>query len=130
MIFKLSKVVVNTDKAPAAIGPYSQAVKAGNFMFISGQIPINPSTGEVVSEDIKDQTEQCLKNLRSICESAGLTLNNVVKTTIFITNISEFAKVNEVYGGFFKENTPARACVEVSALPKGVKVEIEAIVML
>jgi len=130
MIFKLSKVVVNTDKAPAAIGPYSQAVKAGNFMFISGQIPINPSTGEVVSEDIKDQTEQCLKNLRSICESAGLTLNNVVKTTIFITNISEFAKVNEVYGGFFKKNTPARACVEVSALPKGVKVEIEAIAML
>ena len=130
MIFKLSKVVVNTDKAPAAIGPYSQAVKAGNFMFISGQIPINPSTGEVVSEDIKVQTEQCLKNLRSICESAGLTLNNVVKTTIFITNISEFAKINEVYGGFFKENTPARACVEVSALPKGVKVEIEAIVML
>jgi len=122
------KEIISTDKAPAAIGPYSQAVKAGNFMFISGQIPIDPSTGNVIDGDIKAQTKQCLKNLEAICQSAGLTLDNVVKTTIFITDMSKFPEVNEVYGSFFKENPPARACVEVSALPKGVQVEIEAVV--
>lgn len=122
------KEIISTDKAPAAIGPYSQAVKAGNFMFISGQIPIDPSTGNVIDGDIKAQTKQCLKNLEAICQSAGLTLDNVVKTTIFITDMSKFPEVNEVYGSFFKENPPARACVEVSALPKDVQVEIEAVV--
>ena len=122
------KEIISTDKAPAAIGPYSQAVKAGNFMFISGQIPIDPSTGNVIDGDIKAQTKQCLKNLEAICQSAGLTLDNVVKTTVFLTDMSKFPEVNEVYGSFFKENPPARACVEVSALPKGVQVEIEAVV--
>ncbi|MCL0100824.1 RidA family protein [Peptococcaceae bacterium] len=122
------KEIISTDKAPAAIGPYSQAVKAGNFMFISGQIPIDPSTGNVIDGDIKTQTKQCLKNLEAICQSAGLTLDNVVKTTIFITDMSKFPEVNEVYGSFFKENPPARACVEISALPKGVQIEIEAVV--
>jgi len=124
------KEIISTDKAPAAIGPYSQAVKAGNFMFISGQIPIDPSTGNVIDGDIKAQTKQCLKNLEAICQSAGLTLDNVVKTTIFITDMSKFPEVNEVYGSFFKENPPARACVEVSALPKDVQVEIEAVVVV
>lgn len=121
---------IKTNKAPAAIGPYSQAVKAGDFLYISGQIPIDPATGEIVSGDIQVQTNQCMKNLQAICEAAGVTLKNAVKTTIFITDLQEFTKVNETYGEYFAENAPARACVEVSALPKNVAVEVEAVVYL
>lgn len=119
---------IQTEKAPAAIGPYSQAVKAGDFLYISGQIPIDPATGEIVAGDIQAQTNQCMKNLQAICEAVGVTLDNIVKTTIFITDLNNFAKVNETYGKYFADNAPARACVEVSALPKNVSVEIEAVV--
>lgn len=122
------KEIVSTDKAPAAIGPYSQAVKAGGFMFMSGQIPLDPATMEVVPGCIACQTEQVLKNMRGLLESQGLGLSDVVKTTVFITSMSDFSAVNEVYAKYFTEKAPARSCVEVSALPKGVLVEIEAIV--
>ncbi|SHE99232.1 endoribonuclease L-PSP [Desulfofundulus australicus DSM 11792] len=126
----MEKVIISTPKAPAAIGPYSQAVKAGNLMFISGQIPIDPATGNVVGGDIQEQTKQCLKNLQAICEAAGSTLKDVVKTTIFIKDMAQFTKVNDTYAEFFKEDAPARACVEVSCLPKNVLVEIEAVVLV
>jgi 2-iminobutanoate/2-iminopropanoate deaminase len=118
------------EKAPAAIGPYSQAVKVDNLVFISGQIPINPATGNVVEGDIQAQTRQCLENIQAICEAAGATLKNVVKTSVFVNDMNQFAKVNETYGQFFTEQAPARACVEVSCLPKNVMVEIEAIVLV
>lgn len=122
------KEIISTDKAPAAIGPYSQAVKAGGFMFLSGQIPLDPATMEVVPGCVSCQTEQVLKNIQALLESQGLSCADVVKTTVFITDMGNFAAVNEVYGKFFSEKAPARSCVEVSALPKGVLVEIEAIV--
>lgn len=123
------KEIVSTDRAPAAIGPYSQAVKAGGFMFVSGQIPLDPATMEVVPGCVACQTEQALKNMQAVLESQGLGFADVVKTTVFITSMSDFAAVNEVYAKCFTENAPARSCVEVSALPKGVLVEIEAIVV-
>lgn len=119
--------VINTPKAPAAIGPYSQGVQVGNLLFISGQIPFNPETMELVSQDIKEQTKQSLENLKAILEEAGLSLNNVVKTSVFIKDMNEFAQINEVYASYFADNKPARACVEVARLPKDVRVEIEAI---
>lgn len=119
--------VINTAKAPAAIGPYSQAIKAGNTLYISGQIPFVPETMQLVSEDIKEQTKQCLENLKAILEEAGLSLNDVVKTGVFIKDMNEFAAINEVYASYFTDNKPARACVEVARLPKDVRVEIEAI---
>ncbi len=119
--------VINTPKAPAAIGPYSQGVQVGNLLFISGQIPFNPETMELVSQDIKEQTKQSLENLKAILEEAGLSLNNVVKTSVFIKDMNEFAQINEVYASYFSDNKPARACVEVARLPKDVRVEIEAI---
>ncbi len=122
--------VINTSKAPAAIGPYSQAVKVGNMLFISGQIPFVPETMELVSEDIKEQTKQCLENLKGILEEAGMTFNNVVKTSVFIKDMNEFAQINEVYATYFTDNKPARACVEVARLPKDVRVEIEAIAVV
>ncbi len=121
------KNVINTAKAPAAIGPYSQAIKAGNTLYISGQIPFVPETMQLVSEDIKEQTKQCLENLKAILEEAGLSLNDVVKTGVFIKDMNEFAAINEVYASYFTDNKPARACVEVARLPKDVRVEIEAI---
>lgn len=124
----LMKEIVSTDKAPAAIGPYSQAVKTGGLMFMSGQIPLDPATMEVVPGCVACQAEQVLKNMRAILESQGLSLADVVKTTVFITNMADFATINEVYAKYFTEKAPARSCVEVSALPKGVLVEIEAIV--
>lgn len=123
------KKVVHTDHAPKAIGPYSQAIAANGFLFVSGQIPVNPASGEVVSSDIKKQTEQSLKNLQAILASEGRTVADVVKTTVFIKNMNDFAQVNEVYAGVFTENPPARSCVEVARLPKDVLVEIEAIVV-
>jgi 2-iminobutanoate/2-iminopropanoate deaminase len=124
------KSVVNTDKAPAAIGPYSQAIKAGNFLFISGQIPVNPATGEVVAGDVAAQTKQVLENIKAILESENLKLGNVVKTSVFLADMNDFQTVNQVYGEYFSQDAPARGCVQVARLPKDVSVEIEAIAYL
>jgi len=115
-----------TSKTLSAAGPYSLAVEAGGFVFISGQIPVNPATGEIIT-DIQGATRQVLTNLKSLLEENGLSLEHVVKTTIFLKNISDFAVVNEIYAGFFPGSAPARSTVEVSSLPKGVPLEIEAI---
>lgn len=122
--------VIHTDNAPAAIGPYSQAIKAGNLLFVSGQVPFVPATGEIVEGDVKAQTAQSLKNLQAILKEAGADFSNVVKTTVFIKDMNEFAQINEVYAEYFGENKPARACVEVARLPRDVKVEIELIAVL
>lgn len=119
--------VINTDKSPAAIGPYSQAIKADNLIFVSGQLPIDPNTGEIVSGTIKDQTARVIENLKAILEEAGLTLDNVVKTTVFIKDMKEFSNINEVYASYFINTKPARSCVEVARLPKDVGIEMEAI---
>lgn len=126
----MNKEIVATNEAPQAIGPYSQAVKAGGFLFISGQIPLDPKTGSVVGNTIELQTEQVMKNLIAILACQKLGLEHVVKTTVFITQMSEFPRFNEVYATFIKAPYPARATVEVSKLPKGVFVEIEAIAVL
>ncbi len=118
---------VKTDKAPQAVGPYSQAVKVGNFLFISGQIAINPETGKLEGETVAEQTERVLKNIEAILREAGFSLKDVVKTTVYLKNICDFAEMNEVYAKFFGEHRPARATVEVSNLPLGALVEIEAI---
>ena len=117
---------ISTDKAPAAIGPYSQALDTGNMLFISGQIPINPETG-VMPESVEEQAKQVLTNISNILAEAGLTMANVVKTSVFLSDLGDFAKVNEVYASFFAEPYPARSCVQVAAIPKGAKVEIETI---
>ncbi|MDR1774114.1 MAG: RidA family protein [Clostridioides sp.] len=122
--------VINTNNAPAAIGPYSQAIKAGNLLFISGQVPIVPETGLVVEGGIKEQTTQSLKNLQAILKEAGADFSNVVKSTVFIKDMNEFNDINAIYADFFGDHKPARACVEVARLPKDVKVEIELIVAL
>ena len=121
------KQVIHTNEAPQAIGPYSQAIMAGNMLFISGQIPVVPATGEIVSTDVEEQTKQCLENLKAVLAAAEMTLDNVVKTSVFIKNMDDFGKINGVYAQYFQENCPARACVEVARLPKDVQVEIEAI---
>jgi len=126
----MTKEIISTENAPQAIGPYSQAVKAGNLMFISGQIPLNPKTGDLVAESIEDQARQVLENVKSICEAAGRSLDDIVKISIFLTDLSNFAVVNDVMKEYFSEPYPARATVEVSGLPLGVNVEIEAIVLL
>ena len=120
--------VIHTDNAPAAIGPYSQAIKAGNMLFVSGQVPFVPETMEIVEGDVKAQTAQSLKNVQAILAEAGLDFSHVVKSTVFIKDMNEFAQINEVYAEFFGENKPARACVEVARLPKDVLLEVEAIV--
>lgn len=119
--------VIHTDNAPKAIGPYSQAVKAGNMLFVSGQVPFVPETMEIVEGDVKAQAAQSLKNVQAILAEAGLDFSHVVKSTVFIKDMNEFAAINEVYAEYFGENKPARACVEVARLPKDVKVEIEVI---
>ena len=119
--------IIETTNAPAAIGPYSQAVEANNTLYISGQIPLDLATMELISQDIKEQTNQCLKNLQAIIEEAGYTLEKVVKCGIFLADMNDFSVVNEVYGRYFDVHRPARACVEVSRLPRDVKVEIDAI---
>lgn len=121
---------VHTDNAPAAIGPYSQAVKAGNTIYVSGQLPVDPATGEFAGDDIKAQTKQSLTNIRNILKEAGAGMENVVKTTVLLSDIGDFAAMNEVYATFFKEPFPARAAFQVAAIPKGAKVEIEAIAVL
>ncbi len=121
------KSILSTDKAPAAIGPYSQAVWAGDLLFCSGQIPIDPATGTLVEGDAATQAERVLKNIRALLEAAGLGMAHVVKTTVFATDMGEFGAVNEVYARFFSEEPPARSFVQVAALPKGAKVEIEVV---
>lgn len=123
------KKVINTELAPKAIGPYSQGIMIGDLAFTSGQIPVDPATGELATgkEAIVAQTNQSLKNVKSILESQGMSLDNVIKTTVFITNMDDFGKVNEVYAQYFKEPYPARSCVQVGKLPKQAQVEVEVI---
>ncbi|MBO6138024.1 MAG: RidA family protein [Lachnospiraceae bacterium] len=118
---------LHTDKAPAAIGPYSQAIAAGDTVYVSGQIPIDPSTGNFAGEDIASQTRQSLTNIKNILEAGGLSMKDVVKTTVLLANIGDFAAMNEVYAEFFEEPYPARAAFQVAAIPKGALVEIEAV---
>ena len=120
------KKVISTSKAPAAIGPYSQAIEVGNLVFVSGQIPVDPATGKV-EDDVKAQARQSLTNLSNILEEAGLSMENIAKTTVFLADIADFVAVNEVYATFFSVAFPARSAVAVKDLPKGVKLEIEAI---
>lgn len=121
---------VHTDRAPAAIGPYSQGIIAGGFLFTAGQIALDPDTGQVVAGDVAVQTERVMANLQAVIESAGATWNEVVKTTVFLHDMADFPRVNEVYGKALGSARPARSTVQVSALPRGVLVEIEAIVQL
>ena len=120
------KEIIQTEAAPAAVGPYSQGVKAGNYVFVSGQLPLDPSTG-LFPDDIKAQTAQSLKNVQAVLRAAGADLNKVVKSTVFLTDINDFAAVNEVYVTFFNEIPPSRSAVQVAALPKGANIEIEVI---
>lgn len=118
---------VATPSAPAAIGPYSQGVAAGGLLFVSGQLPLDPQTGEFVAGEIEAKTHQCLKNIAAIAQAAGIGLDRAVKLTVFLTDLKNFARVNEVYGQYFKAVLPARSAVQVAALPKGAEIEIEAI---
>ena len=121
------KQVISTHQAPAAIGPYSQAIRVGNLLYTSGQIPINPATGNFVDGSIKEQTRQSLTNIKAILEEAGLTMAHVVKTTVFMADMNDFADMNAVYAEFFSEPYPARSAVAVKTLPKGALVEIEVV---
>lgn len=118
---------INTKNAPAAIGPYSQAIEVNGFVYTSGQLPIDPTTGEFAGSDVKSQAEQSLKNVKAILEEAGLTMKNVVKTTVFLADMADFAAMNEVYSTYFSEPYPARSAVAVKTLPKGALVEIECV---
>lgn len=126
----MSFEIISTKKAPAAIGPYSQAVKAGNVIYTSGAIPVDPASGEVVAGGVAEQAEQALKNLAEVLAGAGAGLDNVVKTTVFIKNMNDFAVINEVYKKFFMQSFPARSCVEVARLPKDVLIEIECVAVV
>lgn len=121
------KTIIATDKAPAAIGPYSQAVKVGNLLFTSGMIPIDPATNTLVEGGIEVQAERALMNVKALLEESGSSLDKVVKTVVFIKNMNDFAKVNEIYAKYFTKDFPARSCVEVARLPKDVLIEMEAI---
>ena len=121
---------VSSDSAPAAIGPYSQGVRVGDLLFCSGQIPLEPSTGELVKDDIDGQTRRCLENLAAICEAAGGSLARAVRCTVYLVDMNDFTRVNEAYAAFFDDEPPARVAIGVSALPKGADVEIDAVVAL
>jgi 2-iminobutanoate/2-iminopropanoate deaminase len=121
------KKPIFTSEAPAAIGPYSQGMRSGRFLFCSGQIPLDPTSGEIVSGDIGVQTRRVLDNIAALLRAEGLTFDHIVKTTIFLTNLGDFQMVNEIYGSYFKQDPPARSTVQVSALPRGANVEIEVI---
>ena len=120
---------ISTDKAPAAIGPYSQAIRSGNMLFCSGQIPVDPETG-IIPEGVKAQAEQALTNVKNLIAAAGSSIENVIKTTVFIKDMNDFAVINEIYAKYFTDPFPARSCVEVARLPKDVLLEVEAIVEL
>ncbi|MGI9953254.1 RidA family protein [Moorellaceae bacterium AZ2] len=124
------KTVITTDQAPAAIGPYSQAVKVGNLIFTSGQIPLDPATGQIVTGGVAEQTVRVIENLRAVLAAAGASLEDVVKTTVYLKNMNDFATVNEVYSRYFGQEPPARSAVEVARLPKDVLVEIEAVAVV
>jgi len=122
--------IISTDRAPRAIGPYSQAVRAGDLVFASGQIPIDPATGEFVAGGVAEQTEQVLRNLTAVFEAAGVGINQIVKTTVFLADMDDFTAMNEVYGRFFRVEPPARATVQAARLPRDARVEIEAIAVI
>ena len=122
--------VIATDQAPKAIGPYSQAIRAGNLIYTAGQIALNPQTGELVAGGIEEQTRQAIQNLSYVLEAAGASLSQVVKTTVFMQDLGEFTRMNAVYAEFFPQNPPARSTVQVAALPRGAKVEIECVAIL
>jgi 2-iminobutanoate/2-iminopropanoate deaminase len=126
---KTVRQIIKTEDAPQAIGPYSQAVAAGGFVFLSGQIPLDPATGQFVEGGIAEQTEQVLRNLSKVLEAAGTSLARVVKTTVFLADMSDFAAMNEVYGRFFSENAPARSTVQAARLPRDARVEIDVIAL-
>ncbi len=126
----MKKTIVHTDKAPAAVGPYSQAVKVGELVYTAGQIALDPATGQMMEGDVQAQTEQALQNLRAVLKAAGSSLKNVVKTTVFLQDMGDFKAMNEVYGRYFTKNPPARSAVEVAALPLGAQVEIEAVALV
>ena len=123
----MEKQIINTTGAPAPIGPYNQAMRVGDFLFVSGQIPMDAATGELVSSGIQDETEKVMENLAAILNEAGMDFSHIVKSSIFLTDMKQFALVNEVYAKYFTENAPARECVQVAALPKFVNVEISVI---
>lgn len=125
----MQKLIIQTDGAPKAIGPYSQAVKAGGFVFCSGQIPLDPATGEMVTGSVADQTHRVLKNLKAVLAAAGTNLDKVVKTTVFLQDLADFAAMNAVYAEYFPEEPPARATVQVARLPKDSLVEIEVVAL-
>ncbi len=126
----MQKTIIHTENAPAAVGPYSQAIRAGHFVYTAGQIPLDPATGKMVAGGIEAQTRRALQNLQAVLEAAGAGLDSVLKTTVFLQNIGEFAAMNGVYAQFFSENPPARSAVQVAALPLGARVEIEAVALL
>ena len=126
----MSVRIVHTDNAPAAIGPYSQAIVAGNFLYTAGQIPLDPNTGQIVQGDVTVQTERVMRNLTAVLEAAGTSWANVVKTTVFLQDMADFPRVNEVYGRMIGDARPARSTVQVSALPRGVLVEIDAVAVV
>ena len=123
----MKKKIIATPKAPAAIGPYSQAIRIGDFLYTSGQISLDPETMEMITGDIEVETEKVLKNIEAILKEDGLNLNDIIKTTVYLTDLSEFGRMNQVYEKFFTDTKPARACVQVAALPKGAKVEIDVV---
>lgn len=123
----MEKKVIRTDNAPAPIGPYNQAIQYGDMLFVSGQIALNPATGELVMDDIQTETRQVMENLKAVLAAAGMDFSNVIKTGIFLMDMGQFAQVNEVYGSYFGDNAPARETVQVAGLPKGVNVEISVV---
>ena len=123
----MNKRIIQTDQAPAAIGPYSQAIRIGDFLYTSGQIALDPESGIFLSGEIEEETEQTLKNISAILQAGGVNFENVIKTTVYLSDLDDFARMNQVYEKYFSQNKPARACVQVAALPKGAKVEIDAI---
>ena len=123
----MAKVIIKTENAPAAIGPYEQGIAANGFLYTSGQIALEPGTGNFRQGEIEEETELTIKNIQAILEAGGLSLKHVIKTTVYLTDLNHFARMNTIYENFFSESKPARACVQVAAIPKGAKVEIEAI---
>ena len=123
----IKKRIIKTEHAPTAIGPYSQAIRVGNYLYTSGQIALDPNSGEFLSGEIEQETELTLKNITAILKADGLSLDNVIKTTVYLSDLRDFTRMNQVYEKFFSENKPVRSCVQVAALPKGAKIEIDAI---
>lgn len=123
----MNKRIIKTNQAPAAIGPYSQAIRIGDFLYTSGQIALDPQSGKFLSGEIEEETDQTIQNIAAILQADGLDLNNVIKTTVYLSNLDHFSRMNKVYEKYFSKNKPARACVQVAALPKEAKIEIDAI---